>query len=213
MTGPGRAMCNRLHFSKGKQWNRATHISPKLAHRHRGDVGHIALFATCHRVRWCSMDELAILRDRKRACIALVHSVVFLSLATWQMVGSASVSGMVGMHRTTNAQWALCGIYLAVSAILFWLFAISRRWIEKLYFALCTASAASGLFRTVFGDHGFHSGRPIRVMTLASAVVVGMMIVRLHSRSAEGRFEARGLGTGGKASPRSNVVRPIDRPL
>jgi len=128
------------------------------------------------------MGEFAILTNRKRAVIALVHSVVFLLLATWQAVGSAPARGMLPGVRESSGVWVLCGIYVIVSSILLWLFAISRGWIEKLYFALCTVSAASGLLRTVVGDQSFHSGRYIRVVMLASAVIVGTVIARWHSQ-------------------------------
>jgi len=136
------------------------------------------------------MSEFALLTNRKRAVIALVHSVVFLALATWQAVGSAPARGVLGEVRASGGTWVLCGIYIIVSAILLWLFAISRGRIEKLYFALCTVSAASGLTRTVIGDQGFHSGRYIRVVMLASAVIVGTMIARWHSQVIKGEAEA-----------------------
>jgi len=78
----------------------------------------------------------------------------------------------------------LCGIFTIVSAILFWLFAISRGWIEKFYFGMCTVSASSGLLRTAFGDQAFHAGLYIRVVMLTSAVLVGLFIVRMHSANA-----------------------------
>jgi hypothetical protein len=68
-----------------------------------------------------------------------------------------------------------------VSSILFWLFVISRGWMEKVYFAFCTISATSGLLRTAAGDQTFHAGLYIRVVMLVSAVVVGLMIVRRHN--------------------------------
>ena len=136
------------------------------------------------------MNEFAILTTRKRAMIALVHSVVFLLLATWQAVGSTPARGMLVGVRASGGTWVLCGIYIIVSAILLWLFAISRGWIERLYFALCTASAASGLLRTVVGDQTFHSGRYIRVAMLASAVIVGTVIARWHSQVIKAEVEA-----------------------
>ena len=136
------------------------------------------------------MSEFAILTNRKRAFIALVHSVVFLLLATWQMLGGAPASGMLAVSRISGGTWVLLAIYAIVSAVLFWLFAISGAWMERVYFALCTVSAASGLLRTVLGDQAFHSGRYIRVVMLGTAVVVGLMIMRLHSQLVENESEA-----------------------
>jgi hypothetical protein len=53
---------------------------------------------------------------------------------------------------------------------------------EKFYFAFCTISATSGLLRTAAGDQAFHAGLYIRVAMLVSAVLVGLLIVRAHSR-------------------------------
>ena len=53
---------------------------------------------------------------------------------------------------------------------------------EKFYFGLCTVSASSGLLRTAFGDQAFHVGLYVRVVMLVSAVLVGLLIVRMHSR-------------------------------
>jgi hypothetical protein len=80
--------------------------------------------------------------------------------------------------------WVLCTIFTAVSAILLWLFVISRGWPEKLYFGMCTVSASSGLLRTAAGDQAFHAGLYIRVVMLTSAVLVGLLIVRMHSDCA-----------------------------
>ena len=55
---------------------------------------------------------------------------------------------------------------------------------EKLYFGFCTVSATSGLVRTAAGDQAFHAGIYVRVVMLVSAVLVGVLIVREHSREA-----------------------------
>ena len=54
---------------------------------------------------------------------------------------------------------------------------------EKFYFGLCTVSATSGLLRTAFGDQAFHVGLYISVVMLISAVLVGLLILRIHSRT------------------------------
>ena len=131
------------------------------------------------------MRDFAILTNRKRAIVALVHSVVFLSIAVRQMVAASPAAGIWIPSTVSRGTWILCGIFVLVSAILLWLFVISRGWIEKIYFGLCTISATSGLLRTAAGDQAFHAGIYIRVVMLGSAVLVGLLIVRLHSEYAE----------------------------
>jgi hypothetical protein len=66
---------------------------------------------------------------------------------------------------------------------------------EKGYFGLCTVSATSGLLRTAVGDQAFHAGIYIRVVMLLSAVLVGLLIVRVHSREARSASETTCAGT------------------
>lgn len=127
------------------------------------------------------MGEFAILTNRKRAIIALAHSAGFLLLAVRQMIAASPAAGLWVPAMVSPGTWILCGIFAVVSAILVWLFVISRGWMERIYFALCTMSATSGLLRTAAGDHAFHAGLYIRVVMLFSAVVVGLIIVRAHS--------------------------------
>jgi hypothetical protein len=128
------------------------------------------------------MGEFSILTNRKRAIIALVHSVVFLLIAARQMVAASPAAGIWIPSTVSTSTWILCGIFAIVSAILLWLLIISRGWMEKFYFALCTISASSGLVRTAAGDQAFHAGLYIRVVMLVTAVLVGLLIVRAHSR-------------------------------
>ena len=127
------------------------------------------------------MGEFAILTNRKRAIVALVHSVIFFLIAARQLQVSSPAAGLWAPSAVTSGTWVLCVIYCIVSTILAWLFTISHGWIEKIYFGLCTVSAASGLLRTVVGDHVFHAGLYIRVIMLSTAVFVGIAIVRTHS--------------------------------
>jgi hypothetical protein len=127
------------------------------------------------------MGEFAILTDRRRALIALAHSLVFLAIAARQMITSTPAAGIWDRSSVTVGTWVLCGILAVVSLILSWLFAISRGWMERAYFGFCAVSAGSGLLRTAAGDHAFHAGLYIRVIMLGSAVLIGWMIVRLHS--------------------------------
>ena len=129
------------------------------------------------------MSGFSILTNRKRAIVALVHSVVFLLIATRQMIAAQPAAGIWISSTVSRGTWILCGIFAIVSTILLWLFVISRGWMEKFYFGFCTISATSGLLRTAAGDHAFHAGLYIRVVMLVSAVVVGLLIVHRHSRT------------------------------
>ncbi|MGD0600535.1 MAG: hypothetical protein ABR988_11965 [Terriglobales bacterium] len=128
------------------------------------------------------MGGFSILTNRKRAIVALVHSVVFLLIAVRQMVAAQPSTGIWVASTVSRGTWILCGIFAIVSAILFWLLVISSGWMEKFYFGFCTISAFSGLLRTAAGDQTFHAGLYIRVVMLVSAVLVGLLIVRMHSR-------------------------------
>ncbi|MGA2336352.1 MAG: hypothetical protein WA383_01555 [Terriglobales bacterium] len=128
------------------------------------------------------MAGFSILTNRKRAIVALVHSVVFLLIAVRQMVAAQPSTGIWVASTVSRGTWILCGIFAIVSAILFWLLVISSGWMEKFYFGFCTISATSGLLRTAAGDQTFHAGLYIRVVMLVSAVLVGLLIVRMHSR-------------------------------
>ncbi|HTR24441.1 MAG TPA: hypothetical protein VMI10_10690 [Terriglobales bacterium] len=127
------------------------------------------------------MGEYTILTNRKRAVVALVHSIVFLLIAFRQMISATPAAGIWVASTVPTGTWILCAIFVIVSAILLLLFVISRARIEKLYFGMCTISASSGLLRTAAGDQAFHAGLYIRVVMLTSAVLVGLFILRLHS--------------------------------
>ena len=129
------------------------------------------------------MDQFFILSNRKRALVALVHSIIFLVIASYQMVLARPAAGISLASTANNARGTLllCGIFTLVSGILIWLLTVSRGWIEKLYFGLCSVSACSGLLRTAAGDSIFHVGVYIRVVMLMLAVVVGFFILRAHS--------------------------------
>lgn len=129
------------------------------------------------------MVGFSILTNRKRAVVALVHSVVFLLIAVRQMVAANPTAGIWVPSAVSRGTWILCGIFVVVSAILLWLLLISRGWMEKIYFGFCTVSATSGLVRTAAGDQAFHAGLYIRVVMLVSACLVGMLIVRMHSHA------------------------------
>jgi hypothetical protein len=132
------------------------------------------------------MRGFSILTNRRRAIVALAHSVVFLLIAVRQVLASSPATGVWKTAAVPTGTWILCAIFAIVSIILVWLLAVSRGLMERFYFAFCTSSALSGLLRTAAGDRAFHAGIYVRVVMLVSAVVVGCMIVRRHSpRSGE----------------------------
>jgi hypothetical protein len=127
------------------------------------------------------MSQFGVLTNRKRALIALVHSIVFLGIAVQGFVSHKS--GI--LHGAgSRADYILIAIYLVVATILTWLVTISRGIVERVYFSLCVISASSGLVRTVIGDQMVPPAQYLRVLMLSSAVVVGIFIVRAHSRRA-----------------------------
>ena len=146
------------------------------------DLGHSLVPATFGSV-WSGMGEFSILTNRKRAMIALVHSVVFLLVAVRQMVAVNPAAGIRFTSPVPPGTWILCGIFAIVSSILLWLLFISRGRMERFYFGFCALSATSGLLRTAAGDQTFHVGLYVRVIMLVSAVLVGLLIVRTHSRT------------------------------
>jgi hypothetical protein len=128
-----------------------------------------------------SMNEFGILTNRKRALIALIHSLVFLGIA---MHGFASPkAGILLRGFAASADLILIVIYLVVASILTWLVSISRGTKERAYFALCASSATFGLLRTIFGDAALPAAQYLRVILLTSAVLVGTWILRCFSRT------------------------------
>ena len=126
------------------------------------------------------MSEFGVLTNRKRALIALIHSLVFLGIA---MHGFASPkAGILLPGFVSTADLILIAIYLVVASILTWLVSISRGAKERLYFVLCASSATFGLLRTIFGDAALPVAQYMRVIMLSSAVLVGTWILRSFSR-------------------------------
>ena len=125
------------------------------------------------------MNEFGVLTNRKRAFIALIHSVVFLVIAMHGFL--APRAGI--LHSSATGDLLLVGIYLIVASILAWLVSVSRGMRERGYFALCATSATFGLLRTIFGDASIPAAQYLRVIMLSSAVAVGFLIVRSFSRA------------------------------
>ena len=115
-----------------------------------------------------------MLNSRKRVLIALVHTVVFLGLAIYTALLTVRSLG----EDSPVSAWIITGVYLLVSGALLLLATLSRTVLERLYFALCTTSAAMGLCRQVAGDARLWAAAPIRVVLLAGAVITGITMLR-----------------------------------
>jgi hypothetical protein len=124
------------------------------------------------------MTEFAILTNRKRALIALIHSVVFLGVAS---LGFLSSKPGILHVSATRSDYLLIMIYMTVTAVLAWLMSISRGWRERIYFAFCACSASFGLLRMVLGDASLPIAQYMRVLMLTSAVAMGSWILRAYS--------------------------------
>ncbi|HET9840061.1 MAG TPA: hypothetical protein VFR84_17675 [Candidatus Angelobacter sp.] len=132
------------------------------------------------------MARFVILTSRKRAIIALVHTVFFLLLAV--LTGLAVVRPL---HRgAPPSAWIIATIYVIVSGVLLVLTVLSGRGSERFYFGLCTGAAVFGLLRQLLGDEQMHVAVYIRVLMLACAVLIGFMILNRHSRPMAASAEA-----------------------
>jgi hypothetical protein len=58
-----------------------------------------------------SMGGFSILTNRKRAVVALVHSVVFLMIAVRQVVAATPAEGVWVPSTVPPGTWILCGIF------------------------------------------------------------------------------------------------------
>ena len=125
------------------------------------------------------MERYVILTNRKRAIVALVHTVVFLTVA---MYGMLIVVRPLAMNSPRSA-WVMTAVYAVVTSILLVLAAFAGNGIERMYFAFCTTSAGFGLARQILGDGRMYAAVYIRVAMLACAVATGMVILRRHGRS------------------------------
>ena len=135
------------------------------------------------------MDRFDIITNRKRAIIALVHSVFFLGVAGLQLAISHAEAFSIHRERIAGSI-VLLAIYVIVTTILLVLLRFSHCAKEKLYFAFCAASAAFGLVRILLGDPVLHAN-VARVLLLSCAVLIGTVILRNHSAVAKDQVEAR----------------------
>jgi hypothetical protein len=121
------------------------------------------------------MNEFGVLTNRKRALIALIHSIVFLGIA---IHGFAAPKYGILQRSGAIGDFILIGVYMIVASILGWLVTLSHVFRERAYFLLCAGSATSGLLRTILGDGMIPPAQYLRVLFLSSAVLVGILMVR-----------------------------------
>jgi len=126
------------------------------------------------------MHSFSILNSRKRAIIALIHTVIFLCIAALQTALSHAKAFSLRGDKVAGGI-ALLAIYIVVTTVLVILLRYATHSSERLYFALCATSAAFGLLRVLLGDPALHAG-VFRVFLLSCATVVGLVILRTHSR-------------------------------
>lgn len=130
------------------------------------------------------MSRYAILTNRKRAIIALLHSIVFALIALFG-IARASVVGPIWLSSSARLpSVAILAIYVVVSSVLIQLVRISRGAREKLYFAFCASSASLGLLRTILGDQNLPASQYFRLLMLICAVLTGIVILRSHAKMA-----------------------------
>jgi len=130
------------------------------------------------------MSAYAILTNRKRAIIALLHSIVFALIALRGLANASAVHPIWSNYSARLASIALLTIYLAVSSILIQLVRMSRGAREKIYFAFCASSASLGLLRTILGDQNLPASQYFRLLMLLCAVFTGVAILRSHAKMA-----------------------------
>ena len=127
------------------------------------------------------MKRYAILTNRKRSMIALVHSVVFALIALVSILRTAQVAP-IWLNTSAIFTAITVIVYVIVSSVLILLFRASRPAIERLYFAFCASSASVGLLRNIIGDRNVPPARYFRFLMLLCAVLTGIIILRRHSR-------------------------------
>ncbi len=129
------------------------------------------------------MPAFAILTTRKRAVVALAHTIAFLGLAIRDFAVSSRLSGILAGAAGRSRSLAFGVVYLLVAVVLAYLLSISRCLQEQLYFGFCTASASTGLLRAIAGDSALPAGQYMRMGLLACAVGMGLLNVRIRARN------------------------------
>jgi len=123
------------------------------------------------------MSRYVILTNRKRAIIALIHTVAFLGLAV--LTGMLTVNAL--RSGSPASAWIMATVYVLVSVVLLVLTLLSGTARERTYFSFCAASGGFGLARQLLGDGQMHAAVYSRVLLLLCAVVTCVMILREHS--------------------------------
>ena len=128
--------------------------------------------------------EYGILNNRKRAIIALVHSIVFLAIAMMGLQSPPKTGLFTGQGTLfTPGRVATFFVYLIVTSVLLILIRYSRCRHERAYFAFCSRAcrrrlAARSLWRYPIP----HVGAVARLLLLGVAVIVGFAILQVHSQ-------------------------------
>jgi hypothetical protein len=126
-------------------------------------------------------EPYIILTNRKRALVALVHSVVFLLIALRSLAAGKPLTP-IWLHQSgMRTSLAMLFIYIVVASVLIQLARISGTAPERMYFLFCASSATVGALRNVIGDPAPHLGLLLRVLMLLCAVAIGVVILRIHS--------------------------------
>jgi hypothetical protein len=128
------------------------------------------------------LSKYAILTNRKRAIIALLHSVIFALIALRSITSASAVNPIWLNNSARLSSVAILTIYLVVSSVLIQLVRVSRGAREKLYFAFCASSASLGLLRTILGDQNLPASQYFRLLMLLCAVLTGIIILRSHEK-------------------------------
>lgn len=118
-----------------------------------------------------------VITNKKRAIVALVHSIAFLGLA----IAMYKPPKAIGFATTASTMMTV--VYCIVTSILLWLALASKVRDEKLYFGLCATSAGFGLLRmAVAGPVLAMVAVYVRVSMLGMAILVGVGLLRTHGR-------------------------------
>ena len=129
------------------------------------------------------MNDYFLLNSRKRAVIALIHAVVFLSIASRGLAGPTQ-RALFSMERTARTGgYVMLAIYAVVSAVLLYLFYRSRCMRERLYFGFCTSSAMLSIVRTLAGESPLRPAQALKLLMLVCAGGTAMLIWKEHGEA------------------------------
>lgn len=126
-------------------------------------------------------EPYVVLTNRKRALVALLHSVVFLLIALRSVAAGKSLTPIWLRQTEIQASLAILVIYIVVTSVLIQLARISGTPRERVYFLFCASSAMVGMLRNIVGDPVPHLGLLLRVVMLLCAVATGIVILCTHS--------------------------------